>query len=179
MSEWIRVNHANRCTVCSSDSWCIYNDEVVICMRESSDREKVMKDGSIGWIHKLDGGKVTEVFRPCKKQPEVTINAKKLMEEFAKNGRNGELHWLANKLGVTVESLMQIGCVWAEPHHAYAFPMFDAYGNTVGIRLRSKDGQKWSVKGSHQGVFLPTSMRNILLACQVQHWPNGHAKNEC
>jgi len=35
--------------------------------------------------------------------------------------------------------------------------MKDGYGNMTGIRLRSDSGFKWSVEGSHQGIFLPST----------------------
>ena len=112
MSEWIRVNRTHPCPACGKDSWCTYNGEVVICMRQSGGKEKTFRDGSVGWVHRMVGEQ-SAVLQPAHriKEPEVTINAKKIMEEFAKNRRNGELHWLAKNLGVTVESLMQIGCV--------------------------------------------------------------------
>jgi hypothetical protein len=33
--------------------------------------------------------------------------------------------------------------------------MFNGYGNMVGIRLRAQSGKKFSVTGSHQGLFIP------------------------
>jgi DNA primase len=34
--------------------------------------------------------------------------------------------------------------------------MRDGAGSIVGIRLRADDGRKWAVKGSHQGIFIPS-----------------------
>jgi len=35
--------------------------------------------------------------------------------------------------------------------------MKDGYDNVVGIRLRNTKGDKWAVRGSHQGCFLPAT----------------------
>jgi len=121
-------------------------------MRVQSDREKVMRDGSVGWVHKLDGAKPA-MSPQREKQPEVTINAKKIMEEFAKDTRLSQIAGLSKHLGVSPRSLMDMGCVWSKPYGAFAWPMRDGYGNMVGIRLRAVDGRKWAVRGSHQGVF--------------------------
>lgn len=59
-------------------------------------------------------------------------------------------------LGVDTDALRSIGCAWAEPHNAWAFPMKDAGGKVIGIRLRNMQGHKWAVKGSRQGLFIPT-----------------------
>lgn len=61
----------------------------------------------------------------------------------------------ANALGVSVESLLALGCRYAPPHRAWAFPMRDGYDEPIGIRLRSSDGRKWAVRGSRNGLFIP------------------------
>jgi phage/plasmid primase-like uncharacterized protein len=38
--------------------------------------------------------------------------------------------------------------------------MRDASGNVVGIRLRTSDGRKFAVKGSRDGLFIPTRLPN-------------------
>jgi DNA primase len=52
--------------------------------------------------------------------------------------------------------LIDLHTCWSPDHRAFAFPMYDAEGNVTGIRLR-KDQFKWSVKGSHSGLFIPYS----------------------
>jgi DNA primase len=46
-----------------------------------------------------------------------------------------------------------LGCAWAVGYNAWAFPMKDWLGNTIGIRLRDHTGHKWAVKGSRAGLF--------------------------
>jgi 5S rRNA maturation endonuclease (ribonuclease M5) len=66
-----------------------------------------------------------------------------------------ELSRLSVKLGLPASSLLPLAPAWSRDNQAWAFPMMDAYGNTVGIRLRDDGGHKWAVRGSRQGVFLP------------------------
>jgi hypothetical protein len=58
-------------------------------------------------------------------------------------------------LGVDTDALKAIGCAWATPYNAWAFPMKQADEKVVGIRLRNMDGDKWAVKGSKSGLFIP------------------------
>src|SRR5260221_11407512 len=69
-----------------------------------------------------------------------------------------DFHFLdgfAMALDVDTRALQAIGCAWSG--HAWAFPMRDASKRMIGIRLRASDGKKWAVKGSHQGMFIPSS----------------------
>ncbi|MEK6280289.1 MAG: hypothetical protein AABN95_08020 [Acidobacteriota bacterium] len=58
-------------------------------------------------------------------------------------------------LGVDTDALKAIGCAWAASYNAWAFPMKDATGKVIGIRLRNDAGDKWAVKGSKSGLFIP------------------------
>lgn len=150
MSEWQRVSRANPCVICSKESWCLFTDDAVICMRVESDRRKVFKDGTVAWIHRLNGEikplRPTPQYRPIKPQ----LNAKLYMEKLP----HTDLSVLANGLGVSVKSLVDLGCRCSPQDNAYAFPMYDKDGNVVGIRLRNLRGDKWAVRGSKQGVFM-------------------------
>jgi hypothetical protein len=63
---------------------------------------------------------------------------------------------LAGRLGVRSEALRALGACWAWPHEAWGFPMFDGEEQFAGIRLRSDDGEKWALRGSRQGIFIPS-----------------------
>ena len=55
-------------------------------------------------------------------------------------------------LGVSVESLRRLGVGWSAKHRAWAFPMSNAAGDVLGIRLRLPGGKKLSVKGGKEGL---------------------------
>jgi hypothetical protein len=64
------------------------------------------------------------------------------------------LQGFARGLGLTFESLRRLRVGWLESHRAWSFPMTDAAGAVLGIRLRSGKA-KFAVTGGHDGLFLP------------------------
>jgi hypothetical protein len=81
-----------------------------------------------------------------------------MLRRFGRDTRTAEVERLATTLGVSQESLLRLGIVWAAPHRAWAFPMCDALRVTTGIRLRAENGQKWAVRGSRNGLFWPDAL---------------------
>lgn len=154
MNEWIRVTRHHRCPICDGDSWCTFNDDVALCMREQSRWEKVMRDGSVGWIHKLREDIKPRQFVKQYKPQKSELNVKLLLSRMSEQTNEGHIARLASNLGVSKRSLWSLGCRWSDYDKAYAFPMYDEHGNPVGIRLRNMKGYKWAVKGSRQGVFM-------------------------
>lgn len=150
--NWLRVNRQRRCPVCSKDSWCLLSPDgqKAFCMRQTSERSHTFKDGSVGYFHNVSGEPVA-VKR--EERPALVINVGKLMESWAEQTEWSMIVNLATQLGVMPTALGKIGCAWAREHRAWAFVMKDGFGNMVGIRLRSNDGNKWAVRGSHSGIF--------------------------
>jgi hypothetical protein len=72
----------------------------------------------------------------------------------------GRLYQLAHSLGVSPDSLLSLRIGWSADHRAWAFPMGDARGAVLGIRLRRPDGFKFAVKGGHQGLFIQAGLAN-------------------
>lgn len=69
-----------------------------------------------------------------------------------------KLEWidrLGEKLGILPDALRALDCAWCASQTAWAFPMRDGDDSIIGIRLRNGSGQKWAVKGSRQGIFIP------------------------
>lgn len=147
-----RVDRGHKCPVCNHETWCLYNTQIVICMRVQSPKQKTFKGGEVGWIHDISG--VTNVTTPPPKKAPPSINVKRLMEEWTQFRRSYST--IAKVLNVSMESLALLECVKAPWHRAWGFPMKDGYGNYIGIRIRSEDGQKWAQPGSHAGIFIPT-----------------------
>jgi hypothetical protein len=172
MSDWIRVTRNDPCPVCGKDTWCTYNDEVIICMRNAGGTEKTFRDGSVGWLHKK-ADKPDHKFVRRQPNPATTINPRRIMNEFRAQTSLQHLEEFGKQLGVSAESLSRLGCAWAAQHKAYAFPMFDGFDNTVGIRLRSMDGHKWAIKGSHQGIFKTST--DVQKRCYVCEGPTDTA----
>ncbi len=89
--------------------------------------------------------------------------------------RNLCRNWLARAadlLGLPAEPLVKLGVGWSPAHQATTWPMLDANGSVIGIRLRCPTtGRKWAVKGSNAGLFysrelLSQRMPNRLMVCE-------------
>jgi len=81
----------------------------------------------------------------------------RLMAEVCR--RNMRPEWLqraADLLGLPPKSLARLDCGWSVSDRATAWPMRDATGSVIGIRLRCpKTSKKWAVNGSRAGLFIP------------------------
>ncbi len=148
--NFTRVSKSERCPVCQHPDWCrVFADGWVECMRVQSD--KPAKSG--GWMHWQSQLPVRLTPpRPRCLPPPPAINATQLIREWQAATTPAQLEELAVGLGLSPGSMRAVGAAWAEPHSAWAFPMCDGYGNTVGIRLRNERG-KFAVRGSRQGIF--------------------------
>lgn len=146
--SWVRVSKSNRCTICNRPDWCTVGDFFHCCMRVQSDHP--CKNG--GWLHPINGERKRAIPTPA---PRPVINCKRLIQEWTTQTRSEWLQAFGKQIGMTEQALRTLNCCWSTPHHAWAFPMFNGYGNMVGIRLRAQSGKKFSVTGSHQGLFIP------------------------
>jgi len=94
-------------------------------------------------------------------------NVGKMIDEWSQWRRVHDITVFAASLGVSRESLYQLECVPGPFRHTWAFPMRDGYNNYIGIRLRNDKGEKWAVRGSHNGIFLPQSEeQSLALICE-------------
>lgn len=172
--DWQRVSKRRPCPVCGKADWCTFqgpadNPETVCCMRTESD--KPTKNG--GWLHRL---RDSDDWRPTRRRivPATKPPEEKPVIDFAAMARSCELAatpealgQLADSLGLTRDSLQRLRVGWSGRHRAWSFPMSDAAGEVVGIRLRLPDGRKLSVKGGREGLFIPTGLQpGNLLICE-------------
>jgi hypothetical protein len=109
-----------------------------------------------GWLHQVPG----ESPRPVRsirqeKAAAAGLDPAPLWRDWLARTDARDLARLAVGLGVDSAALRALGAAWAPPHRAWAFPMRDAGGVIVGIRLRAEDGRKWAVRGGHEGLFVP------------------------
>jgi phage/plasmid primase-like uncharacterized protein len=86
---------------------------------------------------------------------ERPIDARGIWQRWFDRTEESRRQDLAQSLGVDADCLRAIGCAWSA-NNAFAFPMKDAGGNVIGIRLRNEQGEKWAVKGSRSGLFVPS-----------------------
>jgi len=110
-----------------------------------------MKNGS--HLHRIaDASRRTmPPAKPAK--PPLTIDAGAIHDALRLSTPPADLLAMSERLGVSEYSLDCIGAAWHAEKLAWAFPMRDAAGLVVGIRLRADDGRKWAVTGSRAGLF--------------------------
>jgi hypothetical protein len=121
-------------------------------MRRES--EKSMRNG--GWLHRTDDALPRPYVPPTRKAIEDRpLDASGIWRRWFDTTEFHHLDGFAMSLGVDTDALRAIGCAWAQRYHAWAFPMKDVTGKIIGIRLRNDSEQKWSVKGSKSGLFIP------------------------
>lgn len=75
---------------------------------------------------------------------------------------------IAGDLGVPAECLERLGVGWTRSAEAVTFPMRDADGAIVGIRVRHPTRGKWAFRHSVNGLFLPAGLADAagLLVCE-------------
>lgn len=166
-----RVTKSVPCPICGKSDWCLVSRDNpasrAVCQRVESDR----RFGKAGWLHNLrfniqERGGWRPAFRvEVREEPDL---------RFARFGRRDgapkypqAVTAFANYMDVTAESLLRLGMdgiakaelavmgTYARENVA-CFPMFDASENTIGVRLRTRDGGKFAIKGSRNGLFIPT-----------------------
>jgi len=168
-----RVIRKAPCPVCQHGDWCSVSADgaLCICMRQAEGARKRSANG--GYVHVLRGGgprpvrqKVRTV-RVLKPKP-GRIDLVRLARHYQEAATDTALRGLADSLGVSVESLRRLRTGWDERHRAWAFPMVNAAGQVVGIRLRFPDGRKLAVTGGREGLFIPTDLtyRELLLVAE-------------
>jgi phage/plasmid primase-like uncharacterized protein len=83
-----------------------------------------------------------------------------ILTSFAESGC--DLRLLAAHLGVTATSLTRLQTGWSVRDQAWSFPMRDGSSlEVVGIRLRSRDGRKFAVLGSRDGIHVPLLLKGM------------------
>lgn len=127
---------------------------MVRCTRVWSDKASPTKNGvGHAWIHRLNQP-ITVTVPTVKPKRHTRKKLREMAAEMFENGRD-KLPWLAEHLGVTVESLVSLRVGYSQG--AYSFPEVDGTnGKVIGITFRSPTGRKWCEKGSARGLALPS-----------------------
>jgi phage/plasmid primase-like uncharacterized protein len=109
---------------------------------------------------------------PGKTQQNQQIRIAAAARWFAKRTAQADLECFAQELGVSRLSLVRLGVGWGNAAlirrlgtrcrrpGVWTFPMADAQGQVVGMRLRAPNGAKFSVRGGTEGLFLPAKLES-------------------
>jgi len=161
--NWHNATRERPCPICHHTDWCTASDDgaVAVCRRVESPHPS--KGG--GWIHRLGDGTARidpEILRRQREAREAArlAESERVARHFALLNAGPEQRrlcaHLAQELGVAAEALQALDVRWDREARAAAFPMRDAQGAVTGIRYRQLGtARKWSMRGSHDGLFLP------------------------
>jgi 5S rRNA maturation endonuclease (ribonuclease M5) len=169
--SWVRVSSNKPCPVCGKTDWCSISEDgsACICPRTEKGSKKYI-DGS-GYLHILKETEDwrIELARPEQKQlPEhnevLAIIARKMCKAITEE----KLVDLAENLDISLASLKRLHLGYSFQQGAYSFPMQRHKNRLIGIRMRNMDGKKWAVKGSRQGLFIPSGLtgRGGIVICE-------------
>ena len=154
-SQWIRVSRSAPCVICKRTDWCTHTEDgAICCMRVESD--KPMRNG--GYLHRIGEGRkeLCPVIRKPSAGEFLTSQAiLTLLNSWEAATPNAALIAHASELGVEPIALKLLGACWATDHRAWAFPMKNGKSETVGVRFRNVHGDKWALRSSHAGLFIP------------------------
>ena len=167
MQGWRNYTTKNPCPICGrptqghTSRWCsiTLDGELAVCHFESAGAIRTTRDG--GWLHALrpqgvskrSGGVSTyqTPYRPARATR--TTNWPLLVNLYQRNVDLPELNQMATGLGLEAASLVRlgVGCFG----DTWTFPMVNERQVPVGIRTRLSNGDKRSVFGSRNGLFIP------------------------
>ena len=176
LGPWKRVNRLRLCVVCGKSDWCLYHEDgsASICPRTSDGYARDLGEAGCLFLHKGDvappRGYIPKPFKAFPRpepEPQPGIDWDALVADCENRARGQKVKGLATKLGVSVRALRRLH-LGLSAKGAWTFPMYDECGRVNGIRLRGDDGRKWAVKGSHNGVFVPTMEHHAdpLMICE-------------
>ncbi len=177
--QWRRVSRTHPCRVCGRADWCLYagpddDPTAAICART----EAAKRCGEAGWLHRLKAApwrperlRVGHVPLATGGGPDLG----RLADEFQRAVDPGRLHQFAVSLGLSVTSLCQLGIGWSAEHRAWSFPMKDACGVVLGVRLRRPNGFKFAVQGGREGLFHPSTAGDGISPLYICEGPSDTA----
>ena len=185
--SWANVSREKTCPICGKPDWCrvAKGGRLVTCHRTNvaPGLWRFLKaTASGGGVFALDDGLESRRFipqtvstRPIIAAPQTKVDLPERWGDLAKahQGLAGsKAQELADRLGVSVQSLIALGCGWdpAKPFgmkgNCWTFPSRDGDGNVIGIALRfpetrrnrgGKESNKGMMTGGRQGLFYDPS----------------------
>lgn len=149
--SWTRVSNKEPCPICGKPDWCTIGNYAACCMRVQS--AKPADNG--GWLHKLGGPADRPVTpRPTPELRTLSLDFEDLFTRWRRDTSQTRIEQIANRLGVDAWALNKVGVAWTG--RSWAFPMYDPNLRLVGIRIRTDRGDKYAIKGSRNGLFVPS-----------------------
>lgn len=167
LDKYARVTRSRRCPVCNRLDWCLVarDGSGSICARVESTK----RIGEAGWLHAVGSSPIASrtAARPVRRS---VADLSEIADRCEAALTIGARERLAASLGVTSASLVALAVGWMERPESWTFPMRDSDMRVIGIRLRLTDGRKLSVRGGHEGCFIPRDtigdMTETIIVCE-------------
>jgi hypothetical protein len=109
---------------------------------------------------------VDQSYRPAPEQKHsvkqataTTINWGRVHQKFM-GDLDPHIGWLCDNLALGKETVRSMQVGWSQSHFAFTFPMRCDQGKVVGFRLRKRDGSKYAIRGSREGLFNPNLLKH-------------------
>jgi hypothetical protein len=167
-SKWRSARSTSPCPICGKPDWCqlAVDGRGAICRRIQSD--KPQKSG--GWFHHVNNGAApTAADRPAPRPaPQPSIQELHLLAwSFSSAISPPWMQRFAQQLGLSAECLERLDVGFSVERRAWSFPMRDAAGHVLGIRMRAMSGRKFSITGGREGLFIPRDLHgDRLFVCE-------------
>tara|TARA_B100001059_G_scaffold76184_1_gene73763 strand:- start:8423 stop:9277 length:855 start_codon:yes stop_codon:yes gene_type:complete len=167
VTTWRDVKPGRPCEICGKPDWCGYTEDGahrckrVIAktgyrvVRPADDPREPGNATVFRREEDVPGGSfVPRKISPPAKEFKLS-NFNNVQAEYLANGMDmhEERDRLAKRLGLKGRHLFMLGIGWHKGLEAWTFPMYDETLKVVGIRTRSKAGEKRAVRGSSDGLF--------------------------
>lgn len=164
MNGWHNASSREHCPICGKSDWCSISDDgnVICCRRTPSDWPT--KSGN-GWLHRIGGVPGSFSTQRCNiSSVSPCLCVKNHFDSLPSGDIQIRLHrYLSRELGLPEAQFAAMDVKWDNAAKAVAFPMRDATGEVTGIRYRQlKTGDKWSMKGSKDGLFMLTNLEHSI-----------------
>lgn len=131
----------------------------MICPRVESDK----RIGEAGWLHRLNDSerqacqprRLVLNHRRLAPPADVVGLARRCQSEGEELGKLAEI---ADRLGLSAQSLARFGVGWAFRESCSTWPMCNARGQVVGINRRFANGEKKVMSGHRAGLYMPADL---------------------
>jgi len=147
--KWSRVSRAYPCPICGKPDNCTVSvaGGVVWCGRISDGSLRQNAGGQ--FLHRLNDAYVPRLPPAIENRPARDFSATARL--FARDAAASRAD-LAEKLGVAVTSLVDLGVGWDAARLGWTFPERDSGGKVIGISVRYRDGSKRRMAGGKAGL---------------------------
>lgn len=172
MAQWKRVTRLSPCPICKKTDWCLISPDrsAAICPRIEEGSTRYVEGSGYLHIMRVTTEWMNEEYIPSTVKPLPEHN--EVLAIRARNWistcENERIKELAEKLGVSEESLKLLNVGWMDNSSSWVFPMLRKKSRLIGIRVRPRNGKKFAIRGSKNGLFVPNNLpdEGVVYVCE-------------